>query len=172
MYICMYAAPVQRNMCKSRMHENFLPIDKNTTQKDEKRWELWICAKIHIHPALHECWYKFISVCVCVCMYMYVYTVHVYVLVRFVAVVVVVVASYFQCFRMIVGGRGNNWLTWLMRRRIVVPAVLFWSSIGETHTDTHTHLHTYIRLFARLYVCVNVLRIWTKFTLFERRCKL
>lgn len=37
MYICMYAAPVQRNMCKSRMHENFLPIDKNTTQKDEKR---------------------------------------------------------------------------------------------------------------------------------------
>lgn len=73
MYIYMYAAPVQRNMCKSRMHENFLPIDKNTTQKDEKRWELWICAKIHIHPALHECWYKFISVCVCVHVHVCIY---------------------------------------------------------------------------------------------------
>lgn len=156
----MYAAPVQRNMCKSRMHENFLPIDKNTTQKDEKRWELWICAKIHIHPALHECWYKFISVCVCV--HVHVYTVHVYVLVRFVAVVVVVVASYFQCFRMIVGGRGNNWLTWLMRRRIVVPAVLFWSSIGETHTDTLPYIHTIVSSFVCVCKCItHINKIYT-----------
>lgn len=156
----MYAAPVQRNMCKSRMHENFLPIDKNTTQKDEKRWELWICAKIHIHPAQYECWYKFISVCVCV--HVHVYTVHVYVLVRFVAVVVVVVASYFQCFRMIVGGRGNNWLTWLMRRRIVVPAVLFWSSIGETHTDTLPYIHTIVRSFVCVCKCItHINKIYT-----------
>lgn len=156
MYICMnVCSAVQRNMCKSRMHENFLSIDKNTTQKDEKRWELWICAKIHIHPALYWYWYKFISVYVCVCVHVHVYIVHVYVVVRFVAVVVVV-ASYFQCFRMIVGGRGNNWLTWLMRRRIVVPAVLFWSSIGETHTDTQAYTHLHIHTYLYSLVCMDV----------------